>query len=402
MEFEVIILGSDANAYYMARCYHEAYNRKAKILSAKPMSFVNHSKIIDKTYNEDLWDEDKFSNILNEYVKKLQAKKIVCISSNETYARALVKNKKKLDKRILFNYVDLDFLDSLIMKDKFFLKYQDPNLLPKTIIYNVNDKLEIPFDFPIIIKPANVITYNHIDFEGKKKIYKLNNMDEVNETINYIKKSNYKDNLIIQEYIEGDDSSLFDAVVYCNKDGICQCMAFAQIGLGEHTEKMIGNAAALINGFNTNTYDEEIPLKFKEFMEKIKFKGLAEIDIKYDKKDKKYKILEINARQGRSSYYVTAAGCNLVKLVVDDLVYNKKKDFKLLKKEILLTYVPKGIIKKYVVNKEFRKEALKLYRRKKYVNPIIYKKDMPVKRILFLLRKQLRYYKDFKNGYWKY
>lgn len=402
MEFEVIILGSDANAYYMARCYHEAYNRKAKILSAKPMSFVNHSKIIDKTYNENLWDEDKFSNILNEYVKKLQAKKIVCISSNETYARALVKNKKKLDKRILFNYVDLDFLDSLIMKDKFFLKYQDSNLLPKTIIYNVNDKLEIPFDFPIIIKPANVITYNHIDFEGKKKIYKLNNMDEVNETINYIKKSNYKDNLIIQEYIEGDDSSLFDAVVYCNQDGICQCMAFAQIGLGEHTEKMIGNAAALINGFNTNTYDEEIPLKFKEFMEKIKFKGLAEIDIKYDKKDKKYKILEINARQGRSSYYVTAAGCNLVKLVVDDLVYNKKKDFKLLKKEILLTYVPKGIIKKYVVNKEFRKEALKLYRRKKYVNPIIYKKDMPVKRILFLLRKQLRYYKDFKNGYWKY
>ena len=137
-------------------------------------------------------------------------------------------------------------------------------------------------------------------------------------------------------------------------------------------------------------------------MQQIKFKGLAEIDIKYDRKDKKYKILEINARQGRSSYYVTAAGSNLVKIVVDDLVYNKTSDFKLLKNEVLLTYVPKGIIKKYVVNKDFKKEALKLYKEKKYVNPIIYKKDMPLKRILFLIRKQLRYYKDYKNGYWKY
>ena len=402
MDFEVIILGSDANAYYMARCYHEAYNRKAKILSAKPMSFVEHSKIIDKTYNEGLWDENKFADILNNYVKNIDAKKIVCISSNDTYARGLVKNKNKLDKRILFNYVDLDFLDSLMMKDEFFLKYKGSDLLPKTVIYNPKDEITIPFDFPIIIKPANVITYNHVEFEGKKKIYKLNNIAEVVETINYIKNSDYKDNLIIQEYIEGDDSNLFDAVVYCNKEGKCQCMAFAQIGLGEHTEKMVGNAAALINGFNTNTYDEKVPLKFKEFMEQIKFKGLAEIDIKYDRKDKKYKILEINARQGRSSYYVTAAGCNLVKIVVDDLVYNKTSDFKLLKNEVLLTYVPKGIIKKYVVNKDFKKEALKLYKEKKYVNPIIYKKDMPLKRILFLIRKQLRYYKDYKNGYWKY
>ena len=29
MDFEVLILGSDVNAYYMARCVHEAYNKKA-------------------------------------------------------------------------------------------------------------------------------------------------------------------------------------------------------------------------------------------------------------------------------------------------------------------------------------------------------------------------------------
>ena len=165
---------------------------------------------------------------------------------------------------------------------------------------------------------------------------------------------------------------------------------------------MVGNAACLINHFNTNGYNENIILEFKQFMEKINFKGIAELDIKYDYRDKKYKILEINARQGRCSYYVTAAGYNIVKLFVDDLIYGKEKEFKIADKELLLTYVPKKIIKKYVVNDKFKKEAMKLYKQKKVVNPLIYKKDLPLKRIIFLIRKHFRYYKDYKNGYWKY
>ena len=401
MEFEVIIIGSDANAYYMARCAHEAYNKKVKLISVKPMSFTNHSNIIEATYNSDLWNQEKFPIILNDYVKNIKAKKIVCISTNETYARFLVANKNKLDKRILFNYVDLKFLDSLMMKDKFYKTYGKYGLLPKTIIYNLDDKLDIDFDFPVIIKPSNVITFNHINFEGKKKIYKLNNMKEVEKTINYFKKSSYRDSLIIQEYIPGDDSFLFDGVVYSNSKGKCEFITFAQIGLQERTSNMVGNAACLINGFDTNGYNEDVIYKLKDFMEKIKFKGLAEIDMKYDYRDHKYKILEINARQGRCSYYVSAAGHNLVKCIVDDLVFGKTNEFEIVKKEIGLSYVPKGIIKKYITNKKFKKEILKLYKEKKVVYPLLYKKDLPLKRILFLIRKHFRYYKDYKNSYWK-
>ena len=402
MDFEVIIIGSDANAYYMARCVHELYNKKVKVIANKPMSFINHSKIIEATYDERLWDIDEFADALNEYVKNIKKDKIICISSNETYARGLVKNKEKLDKRILFNYVDLNFLDSLMMKDKFYETYKDSGLLPKTIIYDLKDKLKIDFDFPIIIKPNDVISFNHINFKGKKKIYKLNNIEEVKQTIECFKNSDYKGKLIIQEYIPGDDSSLFDGVVYSNTKGKCELFAFAQIGLQEHTSNMVGNAACLINHFNTNGFDEKIIYKLKNFMESIHFKGIAELDIKYDYRDKKYKILEINARQGRCSYYVTKAGYNIVKLFVDDLIYKKEKDFEIAREELLLTYVPKKIIKKYVVNEKFKKEALKLYKEKKVVNPLIYKKDLPLKRIIFLLRKHFRYYKDYKNGYWKY
>lgn len=401
MEFEVLIFGSDANAYYLARCYHEQYRRKARVIGAHSMSFVNHSNIVNAEFDPALWSQEQFAAWVNQYVSNIDADKIVCISSNEAYASLLVANKDKLDKRICFNYVDADFLDSLIMKDKFYETYKDSGLLPKTCVYGFNSKLDFDFGYPLIVKPANVISYGRVEFNGKKKIYKIENPAELKEALDTIKSSGYKDNLIIQEYIPGDDSALYDGVIYCNSRGKAELFAFAQIGLQEHEACMIGNAACLINGFSSLGYNESVALEFKSFMESINFRGFAELDIKYDCRDGKYKIMEINARQGRSSYYVAAAGYNLIKYLVDDLVYKTDKDFVLVKDEVLLTYVPRGIIKKYVNDEGFKKEALKLYRQKRAFNPIIYKRDMPFKRALFLVRKQLRYYKAFKNSSWK-
>ena len=45
MDFEVLIIGSDVNAYYMARCTHEAYNKKAYMLIKDNLAFTKHSKI---------------------------------------------------------------------------------------------------------------------------------------------------------------------------------------------------------------------------------------------------------------------------------------------------------------------------------------------------------------------
>lgn len=403
MKFEVLIIGTDANAYYMSRCYHEAYGKKAYILGNKPMTFTLYSNIANITYNDKIWDEKEFIKALNNFKRIIPKNvKILVISSNETYTNFLNKNRNKLDKQFVFNYNDEELINSLIMKDVFYKTYENSILdFAKTYFYDCKKEKEFKADFiyPVIIKPSDVISYNHLDFEGKKKIYKLNTCEEVNEVIKKIVDSGYENTLIIQEYIPGDDSYLFDSVVYSGKDKKVKLISFAQIGLQEHSKNMIGNAAVLINGYSQFEGTQQMINTIKTFMESIKYEGFAEFDMKYDYRDHKFKVLEINARQGRSSYYITKAGYNLVKVMVDDLIYNKPMEYKVIDEEILLTFIPKGVIKKYCLNEEYKSKALELW--KKRVNPLKYKKDTNLKRQLFLLKKHFRYYKDYKNSAWE-
>ena len=141
--------------------------------------------------------------------------------------------------------------------------------------------------------------------------------------------------------------------------------------------------------------------KITKFMESIHYHGFAEVDMKYDKKTNTFKVLEINARQGRCSYYITALGANLVKTLVEDVIYQNELPEKILKEQILLTFVPKGIIKKYIKNKEFKQKALYLWKKKKKVSPMIYNKDKNWKRFLMLRKRLFHYYKEYKNSYWR-
>ena len=403
MDFEILIAGTDANAYYMARCYHEAYNKKANLLGKTPMIYTKYTNILNVIYNDKIWTEQGFLDAIEDFRLTHPGKKILLISSNETYAAFISKNKDKINDQFVFNYPNIDIINSLIMKETFYKTYENSVLdFPKTIYYNCSNPTEISdnFSYPVIVKPSNVIEYNHINFEGKNKIYKVESYVELQNVVNKIVENGYKDTLILQEFIPGDDSYLFDAVVYCGKDKKVKLISFAQIGLQEHSKTMVGNAAVLINGYNQYGNSSEMINTIKTFMENIGYQGFAEFDMKYDYRDKKYKVLEINARQGRCSYYIVPAGYNLVKILADDLIYNKEMNFEVVDKEILLSFVPKGVVKKYITNEDFKNKALSLWK-KQVTNPLKYKKDTDIKRKLLLARRHIDYYKEYKNGVWK-
>jgi D-aspartate ligase len=135
-------------------------------------------------------------------------------------------------------------------------------------------------------------------------------------------------------------------------------------------------------------------------MKKIKYRGAAEFDLKYDIRDQKFKVLEINPRQARSSYYLTACGYNLAKYFVDDLLYHKSLPFHFIDKVMALSFVPKNVIRKHIENTSFRRKMLSLIRQGKCTRPLHYGKDNGLKRRLWLLIHDINYIVKYRKYTW--
>ena len=391
----------------MSRCYHELYNKRANVIGRKDIGVVSDSKIINFRLVPDFETKEGFVKALNQYANEKAEEKILLIGTSDELVRLIVESKEKLDKKYVYNYPSLDILNKVLVKDKFYKAFKDSKLdMPKTYVYKcstgqvIDDKIIEEFMYPLIVKPGNSVEYHNHRFEGMYKVYKVFSKEELLEAIKKIEASGYKENLVIQEFIPGDDCALFDSIFYCGKDKKVKLMTFAQIGLQERNPTGIGNCTFLVNGFDEHGYKEDIVYKLKDFMEEIGYQGFAEFDLKYDKRDGKYKVLEINPRQARSSYYLAACDHNLVKYLIDDLIYNEKIETTLMKDKIVLSFVPKSVIKKYVTSDALRKEAIELIKQKKIVNPLKYKKDRSIKRRLYLIMKDISYKRKYKKLSW--
>jgi len=268
---------------------------------------------------------------------------------------------------------------------------------PATYFYDCNS--EVAFDdnltYPVIIKPSNGIEYYKNPFSGQKKVYRVNSDKEVQDTITMIKDSGYRDELIIQDYIPGEDTYMWDSVLYLNKESKTQLVTFGQVVLQEHTATAIGNYTSV-----KTHYHEEMMKKLQHFLEAVGYVGFANFDMKYDARDGKYKIFEVNIRQGRSSYYVTALGHNMAEYIVDDVLYQKEKPVTYLNKEFLFTVVPKIVLNNFVEDQEVKADVKRLIKEKKWGNPLFYKNDKSFKRKLYLLLRQINYYRKYKNNQW--
>lgn len=402
MNFTVLLLGADANAYFMARCFHELYNKKVDLMNSLLIGVTEFSNIINFIPSPSFENEEELIEVINNYADDSSFEKIVLIATSDKYVRLIVENKDRLSKKFVFNYPTLEIINNLLVKDKFYDTFKNDLDLPKTLIYSCKERSEVQNDFlyPVILKPGNGIEYNKHEFDGMNKVYKIKSYGELVKTVRQIEDSGYKDNLIIQEFIPGDDCALFDAVFYAGTDKKVKLMTFAQIGLQERTPTGVGNCTVLVNGFDEHGYKEDLIYKMKDFLEKIGYQGFAEFDLKYDSRDGKYKVFEVNPRQARSSYYLSACGHNLVKYLVDDLIYKKEIPLTLMKNEMVLSFVPKTVIKKYVTSMPLQAKIQSLIKEGKFVRPLNYDKDSSLKMKFYLLLRDINYTIKYKKHIW--
>lgn len=347
-KFLGIVLGGDMNSYAVARAFYEAYEIKTVIIGQNPIFPTAYSHIIEAYYYKNLLDDNVLITALKAVQKKYPDKKKILFGNTDYYARHIIHNRERIlsiSDTFIIPIVDEAKFDQLFNKSTFYELCEKYGLnYPKCTNFNFAEDnietFEVPFDYPIFIKPSNSVVYSKFNFDGKQKGYKIDNRKQLIETVNTVKKSGFNDIFVFQEYIEGNDDSMFVYSAYVNSHHKVVAMTGGKILMHDRTPELIGNYNAI-----TNACDKELCMKLKHFLEQIDFTGICHFDVQYDEKRKKYVVFEINIRQGRSNYYTAASGVNMPKLIVDDYIYHKDSDFFIADKEFTVSVVPKFMLK---------------------------------------------------------
>ncbi len=399
-KFRPVLLGSDLNVYGMARSFHEAYGLRSLAVSKTIYTATAGSRIIDFVLEPGLDNPERFLSKLREVKKAHPEETLLLVPCGDGYMKLLVKLQEQLRGEFAFNCPNPDVLDRLTLKDRFYEACDEFGFAyPRTqVLTGLADReRELDFPFPVVVKASNSIEYLKCDFPGKKKAFVAQDREEYLRIVTAIYSSGYPDSLTIQEFIPGDDAHMRVLNCYVGADGKVKLMALGHPLLEEHTPAGIGNYVAILSGCCDRTLLE----RMRSFLETIGWTGFANFDMKYDERDGQYKLFETNPRQGRSSYYVTAAGCNLAQWLAEDVIFHKEQPLTIQEKEHLWLQVPKGIVYRYLENGELLQKARELVRQGKWTNSLFYPPDLRPSRWLRLRANQLRHYKKYRLYYGK-
>lgn len=392
--FIPLLFAGDINVYSVARAFHEEYRIKPYVYGKYMSGPCIDTDIMNYTANPKADVQETFLQLVNDFAEEHKDVTVLLIGCGDSYVQLMSENKNSFPENVVAPYIDADLMNDLIHKEKFYARCEKIGVdYPDTFVHYpaTGYDYELPFDGPFICKPSNGIEYWRHEFEGQKKVYKVDTREELDQVLKDVYASGYDDSLIIQNFIPGDDSYMRVLTNYSGKDGKVKMMCLGHVLLEEHTPHGIGNHAVIITEHN-----EELEQKFKALLEDIGYVGFSNFDIKYDQRDGKFKVFEINTRQGRSNFYVTGAGANVASYFVRDYIYDEEIPFHAVDNENLWMVVPKQVAFKYI-SKEYHPRMKKLIKAGKFVNPLFYNEDNGVKRRLRLTKSMLGHHYKFKK-----
>ena len=351
MKFLPILLGSDENAYGCARLFFDEYKIKSLLLCCRALPPTSHSRILYRKIIDNFDTNAVFKGIAEEFfpILKEKAEKLLVIPCSDYYTELTVKNREIISRFSDVPIIPDEVYKKICDKKAFYTLCKEKGLpFPETVILSPEEllNLPLPFNFPIIIKPANSNSFNylHAKIKNRKKVYFCNSKGDIKTVSENFISAGYSDALLIQQYISGNESLVINA--YCDDNAKVRVIGAAKPILEYRTPSLIGNYAALQTVKKRNICDTVI-----SFLEEIKYKGFANFDLKYDSKKSRYVFFELNPRQGRSSYCMHTAGENLMKIMCDDVVYGKRYNGVIYAERAgIWSNVPKYVLKRYSGN----------------------------------------------------
>lgn len=402
-EKTLVVIGADLNCYNVARAYHEAYGKKAYCFGRYPMSTTMHSTILHFKAIPTLEEDDVLLKVLNDFAQEHSEEELYLMGCTDQYADMLIRLRDQLP---MYHcpMPPKDIYLKIQKKAEFYEECEKYGIAyPDTVVVNgVVEESEVTeeklgFAYPIVVKPSFSAEYFLHEFEGMKKVYFSHSPEETVSILKEIYAHGYTNRMILQKMVPGGDSNMRVLTCFSDKNGKVRAMCLGHTMVEEHTPTGLGNHAAIVTEDVTKFPMAE---KIRHMLEDMKYTGFSNFDIKQVGDTDDFRCFEINLRQGRSNYYVTGAGINIVKLVMETYE-DGKEDLTLCTQETFWRVIPSAVAFKYTEDKALVAKAKMLQKQGKCSSSLEYTKDMfrnPM-RFAFVMEQLRRQFKKFKKYY---
>lgn len=262
------------------------------------------------------WIIEKFSGY-NE--------KIPVFITGDDYLLVFSNNRDKLNEKFAFNIPSKNAIDNL--SDKFtqysIAKETGINVPNTWLVNDLNDLkiIQSNVNWPLFVKGREVNSWRKV-FGGSVKGFKVDNYKELSEQLNETIKQSVP--VIVQEIIVGPDTNHFKYCAYIDNKG----EILAEITLQKIRQYPIkfGVGSAVKTVDNKDLLDSG-----RKLFSGINFTGVGSAEFKYDKKDGKLKLIELNPRYWQQNAIGEFSGVNFALINFNDLnckQQNIKSEFK--------------------------------------------------------------------------
>lgn len=214
---------------------------------------------------------------------------------------------------------DPDFGLSLLEKDRFHALAREHGLpVPRVYNWDSDDTLA-GIEHPVIVKPRRKEMWNHapvfrtlFDTKGKAKLF-LNG----GELVAQPGLAAMKDQIIIQDYIPGDDSGIYSFHGFSDDQSeLLEWFCGRKI---RTFPKLTGESS-----FIELTKDKELFRIGRDIVRTLGLRGVFKMDFKKDMRDGQFYLLEINARFNLWQYLGAVNGVNIPRVAYEYIVHGSR------------------------------------------------------------------------------
>jgi D-aspartate ligase len=235
-------------------------------------------------------------------------KKIIIFPSSDEYLLFLSHHERQLRQHFLLPFPENSLVEQLLNKYLFFeLASKFTDRLPASRLLAKPCQGKWSF-WPAIIKPLYIHEFRR--YFPNCKAWLVHDEEELLEKEELLSRLGIS--ALLQEIITGSDADQYSVSLYMDKQGI---------PLKTLTARKIRQSPV---GFGIGTFVEKVEnpplLDFTvDFLKKIGFSGIAEVEYKLDKKTNVFRLIEVNPRVWTQNKLATYSGSDIISSAYCDL-----------------------------------------------------------------------------------